>query len=212
MGKVVHDREQWLSPSEVARMFHVSPITVRSWANSGYLKPQLTPGGHRRFSLREVQSFASERGGLLGPSTSAKLETDSEPNISTVSPQVLIVDDDADIAELLGEHIKRLRPGVELLYAIDGFEAGSLMQEHVPSLIFIDIMMPGIRGDSVCRFIKRNPKARHVPVVGMTGFPSQENVERMQTAGALAVVGKPFDMQELSTLVSNTLGGGVVGG
>jgi len=188
-------------------MFHVSPITVRSWANSGYLKPQLTPGGHRRFSLREVQSFASERGGLFGPSASAMLEADSEPNVSTVSPQVLIVDDDADIAELLGEHLKRLRPGVELLYAIDGFEAGSLMQEHVPSLIFIDIMMPGIRGDSVCRFIKRNPKARHVPVVGMTGFPSEENVERMKTAGALAVVGKPFDMQELSTLVSNTLGG-----
>jgi len=211
MGKVVHDREQWLSPSEVARMFHVSPITVRSWANSGYLKPQLTPGGHRRFSLREVQSFASERGALLGPSANTKLETGSEPNISAVSPQVLIVDDDADIAELLGEHLKRLRPGVELLYAIDGFEAGSLMQEHVPSLIFIDIMMPGIRGDSVCRFIKRNPKARHVPVVGMTGFPSQDNVERMQTAGALAVVSKPFDMQELSTLVRNTLGECVIG-
>jgi len=206
MGKVAHDREQWLSPSEVARMFHVSPITVRSWANSGYLKPQLTPGGHRRFSLREVQSFASERGALLGSSAKSNLEEGSEANISTVSPQVLIVDDDADIAELLGEHLKRLRPGVELLYAIDGFEAGSLMQEHVPSLIFIDIMMPGIRGDSVCRFIKRNPKARHVPVVGMTGFPSQGNVERMQTAGALAVVSKPFDMQELSTLVCSTLG------
>jgi len=211
MGKTIHDGEQWLSPSAVARMFHVSPITVRSWANSGYLKPQLTPGGHRRFSLCEVQSFASERGSLLGPSANVKPEAEAALNTSKAAPQVLIVDDDADVAEVLGEHIKRLRPGVELLYAYDGFEAGSLMQEHVPSLIFIDIMMPGIRGDSVCRFIKRNPRARHVPVVGMTGFPSQDNVESMQTAGALAVVRKPFDMQELSTLVLNTLGECAVG-
>jgi len=211
MGKTIHDGEQWLSPSAVASMFHVSPITVRSWANSGYLKPQLTPGGHRRFSLREVRTFASERGSLLGANANVKPEAEDALNTSKAPPQVLIVDDDADVAEVLGEHIKRLRPGVELLYAYDGFEAGSLMQEHVPSLIFIDIMMPGIRGDSVCRFIKRNPRARHVPVVGMTGFPSQDNVESMQTAGALAVVRKPFDMQELSTLVLNTLGECAVG-
>lgn len=206
MGKGVQDKEQWLSPSDVASIFHVSPITVRSWANSGYLKPQLTPGGHRRFSLREVRSFASERGTVLEPSSATKLRTPSGLGSTLAAPQILIVDDDAAVAGILGAHIKRLRPDVELLYAYDGFEAGSLMQEHVPALIFIDILMPGIKGDSVCRFIKRNPKARQVPVIGMTGYPSADNVKSMKKAGALAVVTKPFDLNELSALLLDILG------
>ena len=46
-----------LTPAEVARMFRVDPKTVTRWARSGRLSSIRTPGGHRRYSGREVRSF-----------------------------------------------------------------------------------------------------------------------------------------------------------
>jgi excisionase family DNA binding protein len=196
MNDNLHEEERWLSPSEVASFFHVSPITVRSWANSGRLAPKMTPGGHRRFSMSEIKRFAE---------SIDHTEDSNEESLETGPQQVLIVDDAAEVAGILGIHIQKLRPELEVIYAYDGFEAGALMQEYIPALIFIDIMMPGVKGDAVCRFIKRNPKARHVPVVGMTGYPSSSNIESMHAAGALAVLTKPFDLDELKKLLENVL-------
>ncbi len=196
MNDSFHEEERWLSPSEVAGFFHVSPITVRSWANSGRLASKLTPGGHRRFSMSEVKRFTES----MDEDSSAEKEQLSD------TQQILIVDDAAEVAGILGIHIQKLKPDVEVIYAYDGFEAGALMQEYIPAMIFIDIMMPGVKGDAVCRFIKRNPKLRHVPVVGMTGFPSAENIESMHAAGALTVLSKPFEFNELEALLNNVLG------
>jgi excisionase family DNA binding protein len=52
----------YLTPKEVAKLFMVSPITVRSWAKKGLLVAKFTPGGHRRFLKSDVERFMRENG------------------------------------------------------------------------------------------------------------------------------------------------------
>lgn len=53
--------KRYLTPNEVAEMLLVSPITVRQWAQRGLIRATTTPGGHRRFLKRDVESFARDR-------------------------------------------------------------------------------------------------------------------------------------------------------
>ncbi len=186
------DTDCWLRPSEVAEFFHVSPITVRSWAKSGVLEARVTPGGHRRFLLSEVKRLANSQLGAA-------------PDHSEKEPTVLIVDDDVAVAGLLEAHLRRHFGEMAIYHACDGFEAGALAQESVPDLIFLDIMMPGIRGDAVCRFIRRKEALNHIPIVGISGYASVDNIEKMKTAGALTVLEKPFDMEKLLELTGQIL-------
>src|SRR2546423_12710096 len=52
---------QWLGLGRAARLLGVHPITLRRWADAGEIAVMLTPGGHRRFALADLQRFAAER-------------------------------------------------------------------------------------------------------------------------------------------------------
>jgi excisionase family DNA binding protein len=54
---------QYLTPSEVAVLLHVSPKTVSRWATQGYLPCLVTLGGHRRFRREDIDDILRERGG-----------------------------------------------------------------------------------------------------------------------------------------------------
>ncbi|MCB8944329.1 MAG: helix-turn-helix domain-containing protein [Ardenticatenaceae bacterium] len=58
------DTEQWLSLSAAAKRLNVHPTTLRRWADDGEIAVMLTPGGHRRFALTDVEQFAQSRHGL----------------------------------------------------------------------------------------------------------------------------------------------------
>ena len=82
----------YLTPREVADLLMVSPITVRQWAQKGWLEAQTTPGGHRRFLHRHVELFARNRGLTLNQG-------------GDDSTRILIVDDDEQISGFLVEAI-----------------------------------------------------------------------------------------------------------
>lgn len=56
--------EAWLSLSEAARILDVHPTTLRRWTNQGEIRAMVTPGGHRRFALSELERFTRERSAL----------------------------------------------------------------------------------------------------------------------------------------------------
>lgn len=56
--------EQWLSLSDAAKRLNVHPTTLRRWADNGDIPIMLTPGGHRRFALTDIDQFAQDRHGL----------------------------------------------------------------------------------------------------------------------------------------------------
>jgi excisionase family DNA binding protein len=67
-GLVSGEREGWLTPGEVARLFGVDPKTVTRWAAAGKLSPQRTLGGHRRYRADEVHALLDQLGPRRTPS------------------------------------------------------------------------------------------------------------------------------------------------
>jgi len=57
--------EQWLPLSKAAEQLNVHPTTLRRWADDGEIAVMLTPGGHRRFALSDIEQFAENRHGLM---------------------------------------------------------------------------------------------------------------------------------------------------
>lgn len=64
MTNELQPSETWLSLTEAAKQFNVHPTTLRRWANNGQIPYILTPGGHRRFALSDIEAFFErQRGG-----------------------------------------------------------------------------------------------------------------------------------------------------
>ena len=165
-------------------MLMVSPVTIRQWANRGWLKAQMTAGGHRRFSRRDVESFARQRDITLNLGEGEGI-------------RVLIVEDDRQVAEFLAEVLSQRAREVATATAHDGFEAGQIASAFKPHVILLDLMMPGINGFEVCSRLKRDPATKMVEVIAMTSFYTAENVDRILSAGAKACLAKPLDVDRL---------------
>lgn len=179
----------YLTPTDVAAMLMVSPITVRQWAARGLLKAELTPGGHRRFRLSEVERFARLRGVDVAP---------TEPSTAT---RVLVVDDDPQALRFITELLS-LCPELQTACAHDGFNAGKMVQSFRPDVLLLDLYMPALDGFAVCRQLKQEPATRELRIITMTGNASPENLSRSLAVGAEACLGKPLDTHRLLELLT----------
>jgi excisionase family DNA binding protein len=174
-----------LTPNEVAELLMVNPVTVRQWAARGLLRSVTTPGGHRRFLLRDVEEFARSRG------ATPVVRNCGRPD------RILIVDDDPDLRGLIAGLILERDSRVETQTARDGFEAGVKVESFRPHALVLDLMMPGMDGFEVCRRLRARPTLNHIRIVAITGFPNAENVDRILAAGADACLAKPIDSERL---------------
>jgi excisionase family DNA binding protein len=168
--------KDFLTPTEVAGLLMVSPITVRQWAQKGMLQAQTTAGGHRRFTMDSVREFAREY----------QIELPSEAD------KLLIVDDNRQFNNFLAALFSTNVPSLEILTAYDGFEAGRLVEQFKPTVVLLDVMMPGIDGLEVCRSLKSDPQTQDIRVVAMTGYHTPQLQKKMLAAGAQVLLSKPF--------------------
>jgi len=153
-------------------------------------------------------------GRLFQRNTVAEVPTDGEsveppveqahlrPNPGTT---VLIVDDSRTIQAVLGRLLSR--QGYEILSAYDGESAVALAREHYPSLILMDVVMPGMNGFQATREIRKDhdPKLAATPVLIMSGNaqPTEEFWSvKIKANGFLA---KPFDDDELFSYIERLL-------
>ena len=109
--------------------------------------------------------------------------------------RVLVVDDDANMATLLGRLMRR--EGHEVVAVHDGNACLDAVAEHRPDLILLDIVMPGMDGLEVCRRLKRDHATRLTPVVLITGIGDAEAKMQGLEAGADDFLAKPVDTREL---------------
>lgn len=80
--------------------------------------------------------------------------------------KVLLVDDEVDVLEILAYNLRQ--EGYEPLTAEDGQAALELARTHQPSLILLDIMMPGMDGLEVCRQLRKLPETRESHIIFLT--------------------------------------------
>ena len=108
---------------------------------------------------------------------------------------ILIVEDDSDILQLLTYNLQAA--GYDVLTSQEGYDALNIARSHLPTLIVLDLMIPGIDGFEVCRELKRSPETRNIFVIMLTA--RGEEVDRIVglELGADDYVVKPFSPREL---------------
>lgn len=117
------------------------------------------------------------------------------PQLFTEMHRILIVEDEQDIADLIGFNLERA--GFEVLKAYDGILGCELALRERPDLIVLDVMLPGRDGYSVFREIRRDPRCTQIPVIILTARAQTEDRIHGLEAGADDYLTKPFSPKEL---------------
>ncbi|HEX4893227.1 MAG TPA: EAL domain-containing protein [Hyphomicrobiaceae bacterium] len=107
------------------------------------------------------------------------------------APKVLLVDDDAFSRAVLKRRLLRL--GVDVVEAVNGTAAMSLLLSQVFDLIVLDLEMPEMDGITLLSIIRGHPRLRHLPTVVITGDESRVTAERALGAGATSFLVKPLN-------------------
>ncbi|MBN8846909.1 MULTISPECIES: phosphate regulon transcriptional regulator PhoB [unclassified Sphingomonas] len=116
---------------------------------------------------------------------------------------MLLVEDDASLAELLIWHFKR--EDFDVAHTIDGEEALLMAKEKVPDIVLLDWMVEGISGIEVCRRLRRASDTQNVPIIMLTARGEEEDRVRGLETGADDYVTKPFSPRELVARVGAVL-------
>ena len=116
---------------------------------------------------------------------------------------VLVADDEPSTLALLGRHLRS--KGYSVLEATDGDQAWELAHEHLPHLVVLDVMMPGMSGWEVCRKIREAVSLAHTGVIMLTGIGETLNEMTSPLYGADAHLDKPFEFAELDRRIVETL-------
>lgn len=118
-------------------------------------------------------------------------------------PRLLVVEDDADIANMLKIYFSGLD------YIVDTAPRGSVALEKtrqvLPHLIILDIMLPDIDGYEVCRTLRTNTRTSHIPVIFLTQKDERSDKLQGLELGADDYITKPFDIEELKLRVQGAI-------
>ena len=116
---------------------------------------------------------------------------------------VLVADDEPSMLALLSAYIRS--KGYRVLEASDGDMAWQLAHEHLPHVVVLDVMMPGMSGWEVCKKIRESVSLAHTGVVMLTGIGESLNELTSPLYGADAYIDKPFEFAELESKIKETL-------
>jgi len=118
--------------------------------------------------------------------------------------RILHVDDEPDIREVVDMSLG-LNPDFEVRACASGAEAIAAAVDWSPSLILLDVMMPGMDGPTTLIQLRKNPQTAEIPVVFMTARAQAREVEQFISLGAQGVISKPFDPMTLASEVQSHL-------
>jgi two-component system alkaline phosphatase synthesis response regulator PhoP len=116
---------------------------------------------------------------------------------------ILVVDDEEDIIELV--ELNLAREGYRVLGCATGEKALEIARAKLPSLIVLDLMLPGMDGLEVCRRLKTDPKTASIPIVILTAKGEESDVVTGLEVGADDYVTKPFSGKVLAARVRRLL-------
>lgn len=119
------------------------------------------------------------------------------------APLMLIADDDQEMRRLVRRTLEKM--GLRVVEARDGEEAIAALLEHRPAGAVLDVMMPGLNGWEVCKYIRSKAEFEHVAVLMLTAIGKTTNELTAPLYGADAYLDKPFEIAELTATVRRIL-------
>ena len=184
--------KQVFTTGEVADICQISQQTVIRCFDNGRLKGFRVPGSRfRRVPRDSLLQFMKDNGIPLD-------------NLDSGRKKVLVVDDDAEIVELISDILSR-EGSFEIRTASSGYEAGMTTQQFRPDLILLDYMLPDVNGNVVCQTIRKNPEFENTRIIIVSGVIKQDEIDQLLKAGAQEFLHKPFNVSELLDKVNAAL-------
>ena len=116
---------------------------------------------------------------------------------------ILIVDDNPANIKVLFDFLHQ--SGYKVSVAKSGESALLKVQEALPDLILLDVLMPGIDGFETCRRLKANPQTREIPVIFLSAIDEVNDKVKAFTVGGVDYISKPFQAAEILVRVQNQL-------
>lgn len=169
-----------LSTGEIARLLHVTRVTVFTWIRTGKLKAYRVPGGHYRIVRPEFRKFLTDNQIPITLDTSAP-------------KRILVVDDEATVRESFEAALTL--EGYEVVLAEDGREALRILRRERFDLIFLDILLPTISGASLIKAVRRRDPATIVVLI--TGFPDHDKTLAALECGPAMLLRKPIKLADI---------------
>ena len=112
---------------------------------------------------------------------------------------ILIVDDEEDILELLKVNLKN--EGYNILQTMTGEEAIKIAKQSSPDLIVLDLMLPGIDGLEVTKYLRKTEATEDIPIVMLTAKGEESDIVTGLELGANDYMSKPFSPRELTARI-----------
>lgn len=117
--------------------------------------------------------------------------------------KIMVVEDEADIQELIRYNLAK--EGFLVTTCDSGEDALERVIQHVPDLVLLDLMLPGIGGLDVCRAVRRAPQTQSVPIIMLTAKSEEADIVTGLELGADDYVTKPFSPRVLLARVQAVL-------
>lgn len=114
---------------------------------------------------------------------------------------VLVIDDSRETADSIAEMLRLI--GYPARVAYGPRTAMNAITAQFPGVIMLDIHMPGVDGIEVCRYLRRDPRTQHVPVIAMSSDHQPEIVARAMAAGANLFLPKPIAFEKLEQVLES---------
>jgi two-component system phosphate regulon response regulator PhoB len=121
----------------------------------------------------------------------------------TTSPRILIVEDEEPLSLLLRYNLES--EGYVVESAMRGDDAELMLKEHIPDLVLLDWMLPGLSGIELCRRLRQRPDTKNLPIILLTARGEEDERVRGLATGADDYVVKPFSVPELLARVGALL-------
>jgi two-component system response regulator RpaA len=184
--------KELFTTGEAANICQVSQQTIIRCFDAGRLEGFRVPGSRfRRIPRESLIKFMKANSIPLDGMESGK-------------KKVLIVDDDAEIVDLLVEVLSR-DGRFDIKTATSGYEAGIHTQQFRPDCILLDYMLPDVNGNVVCHTIRKNPEFENIKIIIVSGVIKQDEIDQLLKSGAQDFIKKPFDINELVKRICSTL-------
>ena len=114
--------------------------------------------------------------------------------------KVMVIDDSNTIRKTA--EIFLLQAGAQVVLAEDGFDALAKINDHLPDVVFCDILMPRLDGYQTCALIKKNPKFAATPVIMLSSKDGLFDRARGRMVGSDEYLTKPFTKDSLLKTVA----------
>ena len=119
-------------------------------------------------------------------------------------PKILLVEDNEMNRDMLSRRL--IRRGYEVAIALDGEQGLAMARAESPSLILMDMSLPGIDGWEATRRLKAAPETQKIPIIALTAHAMSGDREKAQAAGCDDFDTKPVDLTRLLEKIEALLG------